>query len=402
MDHQEMSQFMINQMENKDQISNIYEKFNYQFSLGEQQISQGINQIKENQILIQDEYQQKQICREGKLIKPKRSIFETCWKIIRSDILNIQNNRDEALKSLDLSIKLNPNFELPYLKKAQIICQLLQFSKYDAIECLDQFLKINPNSQQSLYDIGKDFKRFLAQILYNLKEYEDALQCLDQCIQINTNFEQAFAKRVILFFMLAQILKKLNFSEYELKCSQWIKFHPTSLEGYCNLARILWEQQSIQEAILCWDKCLEENPTYTEAYVWKAQLLQGNNIEAIKCWNKCINLNPNFEQAYCQKAMILIDQKNYKEALEFIGQIRQRLIIIGFKQKRFKIQGLTIQIVIYKNQKNGAQNFQQSSYSDQRTNFFSLSLYEITFILHNFFISQVLNYTLKSHILYLK
>jgi tetratricopeptide (TPR) repeat protein len=72
-----------------------------------------------------------------------------------------------------------------------------------------------------------------------------------------------------------------------------------------------------QEAIACYDKAIEINPQYADAYNNKGLSLYylGNNQEAIACYDKAIEINPYFADAFYNKGMALSAISKFPEAI---------------------------------------------------------------------------------------
>ena len=73
-----------------------------------------------------------------------------------------------------------------------------------------------------------------------------------------------------------------------------------------------------QVLLECYNKAIELNPNYSDAYCNKGSALYylERYQEAIECYNKAIELNPNYSNAYNNKGLALKNLERYQEAFE--------------------------------------------------------------------------------------
>jgi tetratricopeptide (TPR) repeat protein len=85
----------------------------------------------------------------------------------------------------------------------------------------------------------------------------------------------------------------------------------------------LYKQGRYEEAIQCFNKTLEINPQYTDAWINKGASLSnlGRYEEALQCFNKALEINPQHVLAWNDKASLLINLNRYHEALECCNKI---------------------------------------------------------------------------------
>lgn len=80
----------------------------------------------------------------------------------------------------------------------------------------------------------------------------------------------------------------------------------------------LIDQGKYQEAIECFDKVLELNPTDSNAWNRKGLILAGSKIkkhhEAVECFNKSLELDSKNVEAWCNKGATLALIKKNREA----------------------------------------------------------------------------------------
>jgi tetratricopeptide (TPR) repeat protein len=80
---------------------------------------------------------------------------------------------------------------------------------------------------------------------------------------------------------------------------------------------ILDNQEKYDEAIASYDKAIEADPKYADAYFNKGLILdnQEKYHEAISLYNNAIEADPKYARAYFSKGLILDDQEKYDEAI---------------------------------------------------------------------------------------
>ena len=97
-----------------------------------------------------------------------------------------------------------------------------------------------------------------------------------------------------------------------------IELNPNYEEAWFNKGFELGKLERHEEAIAYFDKAIELNPTDEEAWFSKGNELGDleKHEEAIECYDKAIELNPNYEEAWFGKGYTLGDLEKHKEAIE--------------------------------------------------------------------------------------
>ena len=94
-----------------------------------------------------------------------------------------------------------------------------------------------------------------------------------------------------------------------------------SAVNYFNIAYSFGEKGDYEKAIENYDKALELNSNFEEAWYNKGFNLGEleRHAEAIKCYDKAIDLNPNYEKAWHNKGVDLGKLERHEEAIECFG-----------------------------------------------------------------------------------
>ncbi len=87
--------------------------------------------------------------------------------------------------------------------------------------------------------------------------------------------------------------------------------------AWFNKGVFLYQKKYYYEAIACFDKAIEINPNYLIALNNKGWALNGleRYSEAIACFDKAININPNYKEAWYRKGIVFYNEYEYYKAL---------------------------------------------------------------------------------------
>ncbi len=92
---------------------------------------------------------------------------------------------------------------------------------------------------------------------------------------------------------------------------------------YYNQGLSLYDQEKYSEAIPYFDKALEINPNYKEAWLYKGLSLDdlGRYSEAITYYDKAISIDPNYIIPWYNKGIILGNQGYYEDAMNCFDKV---------------------------------------------------------------------------------
>ena len=174
---------------------------------------------------------------------------------------------DDAIKSYDKALEINPNDEYTWDGKGVSYDELEDYEK--AIKCYNKALEINPNDEKVWNNLGNSSCA--------IGDYKNALECYIKALEINSNLT------------VAQNNKKLVLDVLEY-----------------------------DEAIKSYDRALEINPKDEKVWNNKGMTLSelGDHENAIKCYNKALEINPNDEKYLTNKGISLYELGNCENALE--------------------------------------------------------------------------------------
>ena len=95
-------------------------------------------------------------------------------------------------------------------------------------------------------------------------------------------------------------LNKKQYNQAEKIYTQILEYDATKILAYENLAYILCQQGKQEEAIVCYQQAILQNPQEFSIYYKLGICYQKNNqlAEAISCYNKVIDLNAEHYEAF--------------------------------------------------------------------------------------------------------
>jgi tetratricopeptide (TPR) repeat protein/S1-C subfamily serine protease len=209
------------------------------------------------------------------------------WKY-RSIILRDLENYDEALKAIDIAIKLGSN-DLKLLNdKASTLEALKQSLK--AIAIYDDIIRKQPEAY--VYN-----NRGIAKS--SLGKNQEAIADFDRAITFNPKYVQAYINRGVPKSELGN--KQEAITDYD----RAIALNSKSAQAYNNRGIAKSDLGGKQEAILDYNRAIALNPRYAEAYsnrgIAKSDL--GNKLEAIVDFDRAIILNPKYADAYSNRGV---------------------------------------------------------------------------------------------------
>jgi tetratricopeptide (TPR) repeat protein len=103
----------------------------------------------------------------------------------RGNALNDMGRYKDALESYDRVIKLNPEYHNGWFNSGIALCNMGQYE--EALERYNRAIKLNPESHDAWNSRGNS--------LYNMGRYEEALESYDRVIKLNPEYHDAWNSR---------------------------------------------------------------------------------------------------------------------------------------------------------------------------------------------------------------
>ena len=234
--------------------------------------------------------------------------------------LFIQGKYNEAVTNFSKAIKSDTANAQGYYSRGLSYFRLEQDSL--AINDFDKAIKLNP-SEPSLYYSRGESKRFSGNPSGAHSDYNKA-------ISLDSTFYSAYLGRAYLF--QSKSMTHMAWIYFNLA----IKYNPNlPATVYFSRGYGYQESNALNQAIDDYNKAIELDSNYTDAYINKGNCLISLNKpnEALGCFNKTLKLNPTYALAYYQKgnAQYALKQNkeaclNWKKSLELGAQYANKTI----------------------------------------------------------------------------
>jgi tetratricopeptide (TPR) repeat protein/sugar lactone lactonase YvrE len=165
---------------------------------------------------------------------------------------------DNAIKSFDKAVLLNPKNPIPYNYKGDVFFKLKKYE--EAIKSYDAALEINPKYLDVLKDKG------LA--LDNLGKYQEAINCFDAALEINPKIARNW-------YYKALSLSKLPNNEEAIRCyDEALRLEPNNVDAWIGKGVCLGILNRYKEALECYDKAIAIDANNIVAHDKKKVVLQ--------------------------------------------------------------------------------------------------------------------------------
>ena len=219
-----------------------------------------------------------------------------------------------CLSMFNSAIKMNPNCKEAHLNKGIVLNALNKMS--EAIESFEYCLKLSPNYTSALIGLGNSYLK--------LEDYKTALTYFENALKLKNNLPLALQGKCICLYELKnkeeanKIINELNNDNNKEESKDIIQY---LIKG--NMAK---DENNFQEAINCYDKCLELNNNSYEAYYNKAlcEIALNQNDNAIKNLDNALNIQKDFPQALDAKGCIFYSNNQFAEALKCYNELASK------------------------------------------------------------------------------
>jgi len=152
------------------------------------------------------------------------------------------------------------------------------------------------------------------------EEYDKAIKDYTKAIELNLDFADAYYYRGLAW----QIINKKDkaFADFDKAIENYKKaiiINPENAELYLWCGNASYNKQEHSNAIKYYDKAIKNNRNYTLAFYNKAQVrvAQKNYKDAIKNFNKVLDLEPRYAEAYVSRGNVKrVFNEDYDGAIE--------------------------------------------------------------------------------------
>jgi len=224
--------------------------------------------------------------------------------------LSRQEKREEAIKNLEVLLKMKPDFDYAWGYKAFNLLKLGK--KADAWKCYEQGIENNPNSEIL----------FLDRALLKLGEKNVSSKDVFEDINLSMKINPFYPKALYEFGVLSALAKNGSMAAYCL--SKAAALEPENPDYWFMLGRVLGSRpDKAADAVTCFDKAIKLDGKNSRYFVEKAKacisLKDGNG--ALECLNQAIKVNRKDTTAWFYKGRLLLEAEKYKEALTTFNRI---------------------------------------------------------------------------------
>jgi protein O-GlcNAc transferase len=247
---------------------------------------------------------------------------------------------DEALKTLDVMLRIKPN-DATALYNRGVVLQAVQ-RHVEAIECYQKAIGSNPDLKAAYNNLGASLQKigrhqeaikYFYMALERDQEYEDAhnnigvsLQEMRLHLDAINSFEKAIKinqNLVAAHFNRGNALRSLKlFDQAAHSYATALSLNPNHINATINLAVVLKETHQYKlayEKICDAERLSPNNPIILNN---KGNLLHelGCPDDAISCYQKIINLFPESAEAYHNQSNALLALSRYFDALRSVNE----------------------------------------------------------------------------------
>ncbi|MFH0969416.1 MAG: tetratricopeptide repeat protein [Patescibacteria group bacterium] len=161
---------------------------------------------------------------------------------------------------------------------------------------------------------------FSSVTIYRNKYYKDRLSFWNNAVETSPSFAFNHNNLGAMYYLD----KNLNAAEPEFKKA--LELNPREKMAHNNLGLIYMDEGNFEKAEEEYNKEIEINPSYDNAYFNRGLLYykMGRKEGAEKDWKMTLAINPNYDNALYNLAVYYYEEKNFKEAALYAGEIARR------------------------------------------------------------------------------
>jgi tetratricopeptide (TPR) repeat protein len=166
----------------------------------------------------------------------------------------------------------------------------------EALTYLNEAVKAGPRNYKGYYNRGL--------LLLKMKKPEAAIKSFNQTIELY-DYHKAYVGRASAYFMINDLAKASQDAEYVLKAE------PNNLKALFIMANINNQLNKLDEAIRQYNSCITGDPEDPDFYFKRAIAFgkKGNFELSSSDLSICIQLNPTYFEAYYWRAVAKINLK---------------------------------------------------------------------------------------------
>ncbi|WP_063748502.1 tetratricopeptide repeat protein [Fischerella sp. PCC 9605] len=214
---------------------------------------------------------------------------------------------DEALKSLNQAIKLNPALNCAIELRGHVFAHKKRYS--DAVKCFDRLIKLEPDRPRPVAQRG---------YVYQLMErYDQALADFNRAIELDPNYTWAKTQRGYNYLLMQRYDEVVQ----DMICILEVEPEQIGALALRGAAYHLLERYG--EAIADFNRVLKYEPDNIQVRALRgaAHYLLGHYTEALPDFNHILELEPDHIQAIALRGVIYQLIEHYMEAVQDFDRV---------------------------------------------------------------------------------
>lgn len=227
----------------------------------------------------------------------KEEVKEPEKKVV---MVNSAEGAVSKTKEIDSLITANPNSAALYYSRSRIYFEQNNFPK----ALIDILTSLSLNNKVPAYYL------LAGDIYLAMGQGQDAIDLISEAINNNPNNEDLYTRAVEYNFYMKNEIAAMNFA------NDLLRINRNNADAYFFKGLILKATEK-NKAISNFQTCVEQDPTYYNAYMQLAQLYsEKNDPVAIKYYDNALRIDPSSREALYGKGYFYQQQKQYNSAKE--------------------------------------------------------------------------------------
>ena len=183
---------------------------------------------------------------------------------------------EEAIECYDKVVEINPKYTKAWFSKKQALIDLTRYK--ETIECLDKMAELN------IEDVG-DISQQYAELYYlegnkliSENKYKEAIEYFDKGNNMDPKDAKAWYSKGVAFYNLGKSAQKHS--------------------SFFKRNNVFFKHKELKKAIFCFDKTIDINPKYADAWYIKACAYSSlkNKESTLNALKQAIKLGKEFKQ----------------------------------------------------------------------------------------------------------
>jgi tetratricopeptide (TPR) repeat protein len=212
-----------------------------------------------------------------------------------------RGNYTEAVRKIDMALKLNPGSAFAHNNRGNALKELKQFD--EALKSHDKAIALKPDYADAYFYRGNTLKE--------MNRPDEALASYDQALALRPGYPEALNNRGVTLFWLNRLEEAL--ASYD----RAIALRADDADALNNRGVVLMELNRLDEALASYDRAIALKPDYADALDNRGSVLKKLNRlnEALASHDAAIALQPDSADAFYNRGNALKELNRLDEAL---------------------------------------------------------------------------------------